>query len=293
MFNKGVTGRWLETPYTYYLDRDQPNTAFGFHPYDPAARPASRLQQKQDYYDRFFAPYILRHQPDQVLRWWGRVYLPMSVDTALPARPLVALLPVGLLAVFADRRRWAVAGAIPLFLLVYFFNTFFLEHYALVIAPAALLLVVLGIRRLAAAWPRRATSVRAGLSVGLATVAVLSLPEFNAFWGHDHRTGDETMTAPLMSMAKVGVRHATDFRQPAVILFTYRHGDPIVQEPVYNTDSAWPDDAPIIYAHDLGPERNREIFRYYAERQPDRVFYRWDRGEPVPKELGTARDLAR
>jgi hypothetical protein len=35
----------------------------------------------------------------------------------------------------------------------------------------------------------------------------------------------------------------------------------------------WPDDAPIIRAHDLG-ERNAELFRYYAARKPqgNRMF---------------------
>jgi hypothetical protein len=62
------------------------------------------------------------------------------------------------------------------------------------------------------------------------------------------------------------------------------------EEPVYNTDVANIDNAPIIRAHDLGP-RNVEIIRYYAERQPDRVFYVCDASRPILDRLGTAAEL--
>ncbi|MDB5301841.1 MAG: hypothetical protein JWO87_3504, partial [Phycisphaerales bacterium] len=65
------------------------------------------------------------------------------------------------------------------------------------------------------------------------------------------------------------------------------------EEPVYNTDVAWPDDAPVIRAHDLGDARNREIYAYYARTQPECMFYRFDpQATPSLKELGRARDLA-
>jgi hypothetical protein len=88
----------------------------------------------------------------------------------------------------------------------------------------------------------------------------------------------------------------TAVRTPAVVLFTYQPGSPIPEEPVYNTDVAWPDNAPIIRAHDLGPARNPEIFAYYAKTQPDRTFYIFDwskvqSAEGPLKLLGTAREL--
>ena len=63
------------------------------------------------------------------------------------------------------------------------------------------------------------------------------------------------------------------------------------EEPVYNTASAWPDDAPVVFAHDLGA-RNREIFAYYAKTQPTRLFYRWDRATGQIEDLGFASALA-
>ena len=58
--------------------------------------------------------------------------------------------------------------------------------------------------------------------------------------------------------------HRSRSAEPAVILFRYHPGMNFFEEPVYNTDVAWPDDAPIIRAHDLGWPRDRQIVEYYA-----------------------------
>jgi hypothetical protein len=79
------------------------------------------------------------------------------------------------------------------------------------------------------------------------------------------------------------------------VLFTYPEHGNYNEEPVYNIDVPWPDDAAVIRAHDLGPAKNQEIFDYYARTQPDRTFYQFDwtrflaGGDPL-KRLGTARD---
>lgn len=292
-FNLGVTGRAFDTPYAYYLRVDQPNTSFGFHPYDPAAKPQSVIAQKQTLYRENYVPYVRRHQPDRVLKAWATIYGPMAVDTALPTRALAAVLPVGVLAL-VGRRRWAVAGAVPLFVLVYVGNTFFLEHYAVVVAPATILVALLGLHRLAEAVapkPRWAGAFRAGLSGGLALLCLASLPEASPLWGRDYAGHDETFAAPLMRAVRSEMPAAVLAAHPkAVVLFRYTPGQNVQEEPVYNTESAWPDDSAVICAHDLG-ERNVEIFRYYAKTQPDRFFYRWDRATGKVDELGFAKDL--
>ena len=179
-----------------------------------------------------------------------------------------------------------VVGIVPLFLVVYYLNTFFLEHYAILIAPAMLLLTVIGIHAVAAAWPT--SRVRSALSAAMLATCVLILPEYNVL-SPGHKTGDETVSSPFMVMAKQQLPQADDLKKPAILLFTYRFGDPLIDEPVYNSDVAWPDDAAVIYAHDLGP-RNIELFRYYAERQPERVVYRIDRVTGLT-ELKTVREL--
>ena len=58
-------------------------------------------------------------------------------------------------------------------------------------------------------------------------------------------------------------------------------------EPVYNTDVAWPDDATVIRAHDLG-ERNRELIGYYARVSPGRWVYLYDKSTGELTNLGQA-----
>jgi hypothetical protein len=76
-------------------------------------------------------------------------------------------------------------------------------------------------------------------------------------------------------------------QQPAVVLFRFAPGSSVDEEPVYNTGVAWPDDAPIIRAHDLGP-RDGELLRYYAARKPGRTFYLFDRADRSLTRLGNA-----
>jgi hypothetical protein len=291
VFDVGVTGKWFDTPYSAYLRQDQPNTSFGFHPVDPAAHPQSVLPQKQWLFDHFYAKYILRHQPSQVLPWWGRVYAPLAADTALPSRVLLIFIPVGLLTL-RDRRAAAIAAILPLFVLLYMMNTFFLEHYAILIAPTALLLVLLGMKRTAGiAPPKIAPVVRTALAAGFLAICFFSLPEFNPLWGQGYERNDETFPdAPLMQFVRNELPNASDLQNHrAIILVRWRLGggkwQNVQEEPVYNTQTAWPDDAPVIFVHDLGAARNQELFRYYAQRQPDRLVFRLDRAADTPEGL--------
>ena len=51
-------------------------------------------------------------------------------------------------------------------------------------------------------------------------------------------------------------------------------------------DAAAIDDQPIVRAQDLG-ERNIELIRYYAGKQPQRRFYRFDQKTRALTELGS------
>lgn len=294
-FNHNVTGRLTETPYTFYLQRDQPGTSFGFHAYDPSDQPQSRLAQKRDYYAGFMTNAIREHQPDTFLQTWATKSLPMLLETTLPVRFLIALVPIGLLGL-TNARRLTLAASLPLFVVGYALNPFFLEHYAMAAAPAVLLLLLLGLKALAGAWPRWRDHVTTAGVMILATVTVMSLYEVNPVataldrrgTKHLHEIDDETFRSPVLRAARDAEALV---EKPAVILFRYSAGENVIEEPVYNTGVAWPDDALVIRAHDLG-ERNGEIYAYYAERQPNRMFYRFDRATLVLTPLGRAKDLA-
>jgi hypothetical protein len=293
-FDKGVTGRFFETPFRMYLDRDAPGTQFGFPKYDPSARPKSVLPQKQAYYQNWVVPYIRRHQPGQLLSAWATHWLPMILDTTTPTRAMIPLAIVGL-AGLTDRRRIALWTTLPLFVLLYVFYAIFLEHYAIAVIPAVALTGVLAIPTLGSAFPRFRDGVTAAATMLIIASCVTGLWEINRWIAPPGRQiADETFPSPLLRQVNEVLPQASDLKKPAVILFRYHPGDNFFEEPVYNTGVAWPDDAEIIRAHDLGAQRDREIIDYYARRKPVREFYLFDAKRPnAIEDLGPSDDPSR
>jgi hypothetical protein len=292
IFDRGVTGHYFQTPFRLYLDRDVPQTSFGFPKFDPAVHPHSVLAQKQDYYSGWVIPFIQRHQPGKLLQSWVKRWFPMMIDTTMPLRVMLPLAAVGLLNL-TDRRRWPLLATLPLFVLLYFFYTIFLEHYAIAVIPAVIVLCLLGIQLLADAWPRFATEITSGLVVLIFLACITSLWEVNRWLAPNHRVEDETFHSAALRDLHETIPTASDLQKPAVILFRYHPGTNFFEEPVYNTDVAWPDNAPIIRAHDLGWPRDKQIVEYYAARTPCRAFYRFDAkaAEPI-QYLGSTDDPA-
>ena len=282
--NRGVTGSLAKTPFQLYAQRDFPQTEFGFRRYDPAVRPASTLPQKQALYEQWAVPYIRLHQPGTMARAWATRWLPMAASVALPARVLLVPAVVGVLALTTAPRR-VLALTAPLLVLAYVPHTFFLEHYAVVVAPAFVLCALLGFRVLEEAWPRCREVIVAGSAAAIVALSLTSLHELNP------AVDDETFHSPMLRFVNEQLPYLLEVQKPAVVLFRYAAGENPIEEPVYNLDVAWPDDAPIVRAHDLG-ERNREIFAYYARVQPDRTFYLFDRKTKVLTPLGPAPALA-
>jgi len=299
MFDIGVTGRPLQTPYTYSLRQDQPGAEFGFHHYDPTRRPATTHSGKLAYYN-WCKIYLEQHQfPRVILRWFfpdsdrggiHNAYWLIIADNALPSRLLLVLIPAGLL-VIGDRRRLVLVSTLLVFCLIYFFNPFFLEHYPMVVVPAVMLLAMLGAR--AVVGQRFARRLGVPVTVGILALSITSLWEFKRLSYRADDVAIQDGKDGMLEGSKIGVVNsqlpAAVAGSRAVVLFGPRTSS-FFEEPAYNTDVANIDNAPIIRAHDLGP-RDVEIIRYYAERQPDRVFYLCNAGGPIIDRLGTATEL--
>ncbi|WP_428937252.1 hypothetical protein [Fontivita pretiosa] len=283
-FNRGVTGRWLTTPFRYYTDRDYPNVGFGFATVDPNARPVSQIPQKQAFYRQTVVQLVRNHRPAAVARDWLARRLPLLLRETLPDSLLLVLATAGVVGL-RSRRHWPFVLVLPMFVLLYSLYPFFLVHYVIIVAPAVVLLVLLAWKTLPTLWPGHQSVVRAILTLLIIALTIASLPEF-------HRTMSDsffmTSVHPRVNQTLARLEH-----KPAVVLFRYAPGQSLEEEPVYNFDVAWPDDAQIIRAHDLGPTRNIEIFRYYAQRQPNRAFYLYDRADDSIRFLGFAPELAR
>src|SRR5947209_18297139 len=115
----------------------------------------------------------------------------------------------------------------------------------------------------------------------MTALAIASMPQVR---------GEAVDPIPVPTIAAAREQLA-QIHEPAIVLFTFRAGDNVHEEPVYNVDVANPDDAPIIRAHDLG-ERNGELLRYYAASQPGRRGYRFDRRSRTLQRLGNVKALA-
>lgn len=300
IFNVGVTGDPFKTPYTYYLEHDQPRTQIGFHAASPSDEPLSASPQKRDLYQQWIRPRLTLHTPANLANLWAETWLPLLIDATMQCRLLLIFLPIGVLTAWR-RDRWILWLSLPLFLLVYSFNPFFLEHYGIIMIPAVALLILLSAQAIASAWPHYAVSIHGGFIMMILAITLTSFPEINR-WIKTPGTGvsDETFDSAYLvdafaNLPQYGVK------PPAVVLFKY-HSFPglfkgvpeFIQEPVYNADVADPDEAPIIHAHDLGPRRNREIFEYYSSPgRPGRIFWSYDaaRGADALQRMGTGAEL--
>jgi hypothetical protein len=281
VFNLGVSGKPFESPYRTYLDRDAPQLSFGFHTYDPEKLPKSPLPQKQIYQATFNASLIRDHRPDRLFNTWfdrsdGR--LRTVFESTMPSLILAPWVLVGFLGL-TTRPRWTLFMTLPLYCLLYLFYAALLRHYTPVIAPATILLGLLGIREIESCHPRlrAAATFSAVFMVG---ICILVLPEVNP------RMADDPFPYPEMRDARINIPR--EVQRPALVFVTFsptfreneRHQmvveENVHSEPVYNYEAARIDDNPIIFAHDLGP-KNVELLRYYLEKDPGRHVYTYHR----------------
>ena len=280
-FNLGVTGKPLRTPYGEYLDRFSPQSLWGVGG-RATTRPATTLQQKLDYHEDFTVPAMRTHDLRHMPGIWLRERVPQMVQVMLPAAPLLLLLPLGVVAVLRSPPRAVLAAPPVLFVALYGSFAYLLLHYIVVHAPGVIFLVLLGRARLAATWAAN----RFLACASLLGVIALMLPNFAELNWH---VRDDLYIRPVMFDSYVRIPQSV--QKPAIVLFRYTTGDLVHEEPVYNVDVVNPDDAPIIRAHDFGELRNRQLFEYYAARQPQRNVYLFDRRTRTLTPLGKVADL--
>jgi hypothetical protein len=274
LFNYGVSGNVLTSPYRVYLDRDAPQLSFGFHKFDPSQHPQSKLPQKQIYHVTYNVGLIDLHRPELLLKtWFDPVYgrLALILDATTPVLLLTPLITVGFLGI-GTRPRWALFLIFPLYCLIYLFYAALLRHYTPVVAPALILLGLLGARQLESLWPALRPRFATFCAVMIIGMCFIVLPEMNRF------QEDDPFPYPEITDARENIPANPRIARPALVFvkFTPLPGQNVHAEPVYNWDAPRIDDNPIIFAHNLGA-RNIELVRYYAERQPERQVYYYDR----------------
>lgn len=280
-FNRGITGSFFHTPHEYYVARDYPGATFGFHGQSDVGVPISTLAQKREFYKRHVLPAIESHRISAIITQWREVRWPYFWNATLPTGLLLVLIPAGLL-LLPVRRLWVMPAIAAGFIGIYVFYCFFESHYAVVAAPSVILLALMGKVAVDRHWPWGMQRGKLFSCLVIVGVAVLSLPELSRI--HDEFFPAEQLAEINQQLKTIPTR--------AVVLFTF---DPMIEntfvEPCYNVDVAWPDDARIIRAHDL-EDHNPQLYRYYAQTQPDRMVYRYIRSTRTLTFLGNVAELA-
>jgi len=278
--NRGMTGHWLESPNQAYAAANYPAPVVGFHTIDWKRAPIPKLAEDRELIENsFWAEYRNYRLRDVPMAWW-KERIPRTLLVTLPDPLLAMLIPIGILGLI-DRRRRVLAAIALLFCLLYALSVSYQQHYIMVNVPGVLLLVLLGLEQVRSWRPRQSVA----LTLILAAMSAGAMAQTDAInW------------SPWLDLVRIEDKLATLPREPAVVLFRYHPYNPQVNiayhEPVYNTTTAWPDDALVIRAHDLGAE-NIRLFQYYARTQPDRVIYLYDRDGDTLTRLGKPADAAR
>jgi hypothetical protein len=286
ILDRGVTGSWLRTPMQQYAEVELPGLSAygrgGGATNLASIRPTSTLQQKIDFADEFAIPTSAEYYNETFFQGLIRKAKVIS-RFALPGPIAVVILPLGFVAL-RDSRRWVLAAAPITYLIGYLFYPTILSHYTVVIAPGLVVWLIAAWKACERAFDAPNRFATAFCPLALCALAIGLLPEIT-------RRKDDPNPWPAMNLSRIYL--PTKIQTPAVVLFRYHRGLNFHEEPVYNYDAPAIDDNPIIRAHDLG-DRNIEIARYYAEHQPERHFYLFDRGSTdeahLITPLGTARE---
>jgi hypothetical protein len=206
-------------------------------------------------------------------------------DETLPRPLLLLILPASLLAL-ADIRRLTIVGAALLFCIIYTADTVFLPHYFPAITPAVICLILCSLETVERTFHH---CISTAAIIAVMIIAISALPELK---GSISPTPNQTNEEQTINQALAALPN-----HPALVLFNF---DPkknsFHTEPVYNDTVAWPDDATIVRARDLGPDVNIRLYRYYRDHGQNREVYLYNRaaqaGHDPLTHLGTIAKVA-
>jgi hypothetical protein len=284
--NIGVTGKWYETAMQYYEHVSYPGPLMGFAGADMNNLPPGTSAPKRELAEYWMGLYSDHTLKNTLKSWYSVRFRQTEVDT-LPDSILLVLFPLALAA------RWNVARVIfpataVLLRAVYMCYVFPFDQYLVPVMPAMICLVLMGWEGLARGWPRYRRYISGFGAPLLVGISLGTMPEFHH--GRD-------MLPNFCEPEKQINRDLSQLREPSVVLFPFtEREEEVLWFPVYNDSVAWPDDALVVRANDLGEDQNWKLYRYYAQIQPQRKFYIY---EPTGagelhnlKYIGTAGQLA-
>lgn len=275
--NHGVTGDWRTSPYELYIEQHYPALQLGFHEVQADSLPRNTTLQKEAFRQDRVHPEILKHNQDG---WWStlRQRFAGHTNVILPSPIFIVLIPLA--ALLMCRKQWFVWLTFVLVLSLYTLYPILGPQYSIILAIP----VIVGLAMLPQNFDRLDIGPRwivPALFCALTVSALGSMPPINL------TIKDESFSPQELKLIR-DLRD--DLEKPAIVLFRYAPGISPDIEPVQNYETAWPDEAPIIYGHDMGP-RNIEMAQYFRDRQPNRSVYLFDRANMTITYLGKVSDL--
>ncbi|HTR38476.1 MAG TPA: hypothetical protein VMH80_21345 [Bryobacteraceae bacterium] len=266
--NRAVTGSWTTLPYMLSRYQYGVPTTFTFQP-NPT--PHSQLTQEQQL---GYEAQSDVHGPGvdswtaYWTRWAGRIRFYRFFFLAPLYLALLAFLP----ALREFRFVW-LAATVFLFSLGTNFYPYFYSHYIAALTCLFVLVSVVGLERLSR-WTIRAQPVGEQCA---RILLFLCVAHFIFWYGlHASRNEDlyramtpyETWDAinhgdPEGRIAIGSELQAAPGKQLVFVRYSPQHQ---FQEWVYNAANI--DQAPIVWARDLGPQENQRLLRYYPDRTP-------------------------
>lgn len=282
VINHAYTGNVWKTPFSAYFDRDMPNAGFGFQPFDKQLRPASPLVQKQVFYDDYVRQAMRNHTVGDLVTvgFWRSRFAQWRIGTTQMG---ILLLPmcIGLMRSFRTPY-WPIALAPVAIFVGYVPYPFFQSWYGSSALIGFWVSVWLGVSAIEPMLKLRKEELRTGMVLATSVVAVTCLPEF-------HRKPLDVIVFHSPELMKIDRLVEEQVRTPAIVFFRYHNAEAYrsQHEPVYNFQTAWPDDAPVVRVHSIGAEADRRVLEYYQRLGPARRVYLIDRANLQLHDLGT------
>jgi hypothetical protein len=253
-YNHAVTGDALRLP---YLEHE---AQYAVHPLflwqQPRPEPEYRHERiRRQHVEWELGRYHAQRSPAGYAAAQGHKLAAMSWRYLGPVLWVPALASLWLLGRRWNRLAVACAGAMVIACMS---STFYASHYVAPMAGAVVHLVVEGLRALRARGRARRI-VRAGAAPLLMLLVLAALAPQIVTHARRHRPGQDWGASRRdleRSVAANPGRH--------LVLVSCQPGWPSTMEWVYN--GAAPDEQAVVFAHDLGAERNRELLAYYAGR---------------------------
>jgi hypothetical protein len=265
--NKAVTGDWTTLPYMLSRDQYGVPTSFTFQAVPVPHRPLT-FEQAVDYEAQ---KEVHGEEPDSLRR-----YLSQFADRFRYLRyffypPLWLAVPFVFVS-WRDRRVWWAIGSVALFALGSGAYPYFYPHYIAATTCLFVLVAVLGLRAL---WRVRLRGYTSGHTA--ATLIVLLVLFQFGFWYVLHLAGNDQIFAvsgkyESWDYVNFGDREGrlaiarTLAQAPGEHLVFVRFGSRhILREWIQN--GADIDSQRVVWALDLGPEKNQDLRRYYPKRR--------------------------